>query len=270
MATTAVAERLGCAEARIAFTRIFGWVPLLLVDANAAVEAALLYGKGGPWNSIRQVSRHITLRVRPEMAYAAVALRNADAAECLLEFCHQHVSSRMLVVHFRMCDFDPKIIRVILRHKRAAAQDLLHAAAEHGAVEAVKVLMTVADVTDLGCAALRYAAAAGHADVVSLLTDTCPAAWNSWALRRAAANGHVAVVDLLLPRSDPWALDFEAMRLAAANGFARIVERLIHVAKPSSSAVKWAVRAASGQGFSDVVNILLCLTNQQCDVMRRR
>ncbi len=52
--------------------------------------------------------------------------------------------------------------------------------------------------------ALRYAAQAGHLEIVRLLLPVSdPKAYDSLALQLAAENGHLEVVRLLLPLSDP-------------------------------------------------------------------
>jgi len=108
--------------------------------------------------------------------------------------------------------------------------------------------------------ALRWAAANGHAEIISLLlaADANIHANDDEALRRAVYHGHAEIVSRLLAAGANVHADHDdALRFAAAGGYAEIVNLLLaadaDVHAHDDEALRWAAR----KGHAEIVNRLL-------------
>lgn len=109
----------------------------------------------------------------------------------------------------------------------------LTAAATHGHVECVELLIPFSSATRGGSLALTMAAYHGHEECVKrLIPVSAPKAADSRALRHAASHGRADIVGLLIPASDPKVRNSEALRVAAKKGHAECVELLLPCSDP--------------------------------------
>ena len=128
-------------------------------------------------------------------------------------------------------------------------------AAEKGHLSLVKLFAPKSLVSAKSNAALRFASAGGHLDVLKYLVPRSEKKKDS-CLCLAAQNGHLDVVKFLLDHRDPKEDDSAALMWAALKGHKDIVELLIPVSDPkekSSLALQWSVKG----GHLDIFKILV-------------
>jgi len=137
---------------------------------------------------------------------------------------------------------------------------LIEAATDGNRNEAMMALAAGADVHAENNAALRRAAAFGHAGVVGVLLAAGADVHDceEGALCSAAYNGHDHVVALLLSSgANPQARHSDALGNAADGGHFHVVERLIAAGSNLHANHEAALRRAARAGRVDVVHYLL-------------
>lgn len=131
----------------------------------------------------------------------------------------------------------------------------LSAAARHGHLSCLELLIPFRDPASWDFEALTLSAAAGHAECVKLLIPVCdPMANDSRALCFAAENGRAECVRLLIPASNPKAHGSNALCRAARNGHAECAKLLIPASGPLHGST--SLHAALSAGQAEIVSAM--------------
>jgi ankyrin repeat protein len=155
-----------------------------------------------------------------------------------------------------------RLLDGVERMPRPDTSVAMASAAEHGHIDAIRILLPFYEKGHQNSMALRLAARNGSIEMFELLQPFSNAQDASSCLAEAAECGHTEIVHKLLPAYATGDNDSIALTMAARKGHLDIVRMLLPVsdAKAQKSA---ALCGACAGGFGQIVALLLPLSNPE-------